>query len=327
MPLASSPDMRTFLILAFVSGLVLCIVIPTLTRCVVEGTLVDTPTGSRPVEQLAVGDRVWSRAPDGTVVPGTVVAVYPSHTFRWLRFALEDGSTLDVTRTHPLATASGWEQAGDVSQGRELLVRSGAVGVADVETVWSWRTVYDISVEPYENFFASGVLVHNKSRTAPQAQAIGDTRSVISALQTYASANCGLFPGDLTEMTRDDGTPIAIPGYPDGAPEFLGLDLARPSPYVKSGYERAYQAFHPPEDIASECAPTSVASFCYVSRPTEQLRPRGGSAMPVWLANWLGIERYRSFVATSDGAIYMDWEGRDLSCIDGKPPSYARYLE
>ena len=62
---------------------------------------------------------------------------------------------------------------------------------------------------------------------AREAQTIGDTRSVMSGLMTYASENCGFFPAHLTDLTRWDGTPIAIPNYPDDAPEFLGGDLAR----------------------------------------------------------------------------------------------------
>ena len=46
---------------------------------------------------------------------------------------------------------------------------------------------------------------------AREAQTIGDTRSVMSGLMTYASENCGFFPAHLTDLTRWDGTPIAIP--------------------------------------------------------------------------------------------------------------------
>ena len=41
-----------------------------------------------------------------------------------------------------------------------------------------------------------------------------------------------------------------------------------------------------------------------------------------WLADILPLhfEKNRSFVGTNSGTIYMDPAGRDLSCIDGKPP-------
>ncbi len=62
--------------------------------------------------------------------------------------------------------------------------------------------------------------------SANEAQAIGDTRSVISAEQTYASANCGYYghPQILVQGA------IQIPAYPPTAPDFLGVDIGRPTP-------------------------------------------------------------------------------------------------
>jgi hypothetical protein len=71
-----------------------------------------------------------------------------------------------------------------------MVGRFGNLDVTDIETVISWQEVYDISVEPHSNFFANGVLVHNKQNPyASQSQAIGDTRTVISAMQTYTSSS------------------------------------------------------------------------------------------------------------------------------------------
>ena len=195
-------------------GLVFLYGFVNLTRCIVEATLVDTPTGARPIEELGAGDVVWSKAPDGTLARSTVVSVYESRTFHHLRFTFAGGRQLEVTATHPLATEAGWTQAEDVAMGQEVTGRFGNLYTTDVETVVAWRAVYDLTVEPHSNFFANGVLVHNKRIYAPDVQAIGDTRSVISAMQTYASVNCGFFPGDITDATRDDGTPIGIPEYP-----------------------------------------------------------------------------------------------------------------
>lgn len=298
-----------------------------LLRCIVEGTPVDTPSGPKPIEDLKVGDQVWSRTHNGTLSPSTVVSVERDETLRYLRFTFVDGRRLEVTASHPIATGTGWTEAGDLSPEQAMMGRFGNLDITAIETVLSWQAVYDISVEPHSNFFANGVLVHNKSPSRPQGRAIGDTRTVISALVTYASANCGFFPGDLTDTTREDGTPIAIPNYPDEAPEFMGRDLGQPSPYVKSGYRRTYQTFGRPEDIPPECAQNSVFDFCYASHPLQTFRSHLAEDLPRWLAESLYFEKFHSFVATSDGAIYMDPEGRDLSCTDGKPPPYAVPLQ
>ena len=49
--------------------------------------------------------------------------------------------------------------------------------------------------------------------SANEAEAVGDTRDVISAEQTFASANCGYFD-DLPNLCRDgeDWRPLGVPG-------------------------------------------------------------------------------------------------------------------
>jgi prepilin-type N-terminal cleavage/methylation domain-containing protein len=127
--------------------------------------------------------------------------------------------------------------------------------------------------------------------SANEAQAIGDTRSVISGQQTYASANGGLF-GNLTALCRNGaGCAIGIPNYPGAAPEFLGADIARTTPYLKSGYNRDI-AFDPtPVNPTTFQDPNSVLDYCYNSTPASPLT---------------GV---RSFVGTGAGAIYMDQTG------------------
>lgn len=134
--------------------------------------------------------------------------------------------------------------------------------------------------------------------SAGAAQAIGDTRRVIEANQTYASANCGLFAEDLVCMTREHG-PICIPDYPKHAPEFISADLGRPSPYVKASYEREYQGFDAPAPEATEprCAPRSPRVACYASWPTT---PEVGA---------------RSFVGLMPGDLHEDPFGGDPRCV------------
>jgi len=129
--------------------------------------------------------------------------------------------------------------------------------------------------------------------SANEAQAIGDTRSVISAEQTYASANGSLF-GPLISLCRNGaGCGIGIPGYPATAPEFLGADVARAATYTKSGYDRTWTGI--PGAIPNSLQdPNSVFDYCYDSVPTSPLT---------------GV---RAFNGTGAGAIYMDPTGTRL---------------
>jgi hypothetical protein len=319
--------LKLILIALAIVGIVIYVIWP---RCLVEGTLVDTPLGPRSIEDLEVGDVVWSSSPSGTITPGTVQSVERHFVLAYSRVTLKDGASLDVTGSHPLRSARGWVAAGTLSADDTLVGIDGTVVPASIETVLAPAAVYDISVFPHANFFAEGVLVHNKSVRTGAGEAIGDTRAVISALHTFAAANCGVFPDSLADVTRDDGTPISIPNYPDDAPQFLAADLGRNSPYVKDAFERRYQVFGRPEideTQASRCDLEGGTRFCYASRPTGA--PLRASPLPDWLPQWFVQEpiAVRSFVGTSDGRIYVDVQGRDLSCVDGEPPEFAQTLQ
>ena len=134
--------------------------------------------------------------------------------------------------------------------------------------------------------------------SANEAQAIGDTRSVISASSTYGSSNCGFYAPNLTCLTRDDGTAICIPNYGATAPNFLGQDVARVTPYAKGGYTRDYTGFGviPVVDPAV-CDANSVLDYCYAAEPLI-----------------MGSTGVRSFSGTPSGAIYQDLSGAAIVC-------------
>jgi prepilin-type N-terminal cleavage/methylation domain-containing protein len=134
--------------------------------------------------------------------------------------------------------------------------------------------------------------------SANEAQVIGDTRTVMSASVTYATANCGFFAADLTCLTREGGGSICIPNYPPGGPQFLGADIARASPYTKSGYSRSYlPGLQAPTVDASKCDPNSLLEYCYMSVPAQ-----------------LGLSGVRSFSCSSAGTIYADGTGAAIAC-------------
>jgi prepilin-type N-terminal cleavage/methylation domain-containing protein len=144
--------------------------------------------------------------------------------------------------------------------------------------------------------------------SANEAQAIGDTRSVISAEQTYASANGGLF-GPLVNLSRTGGGTIGIPGYPILAPEFLGGDISRPSPYSKSGYTREWL---PAPGVVAPTTfqdPQSVPDYCYLSTPISPLT---------------GV---RSFSGAGSGTIFMDQTGTRIGACPTVVGANVTFLE
>jgi prepilin-type N-terminal cleavage/methylation domain-containing protein len=134
--------------------------------------------------------------------------------------------------------------------------------------------------------------------SANEAQAIGDTRSFMSASATYAATNCGLFAANLLCMTRDNGGAICIPGYLAAAPQFIGGDLGRNAPYDKSGYVRDYVTVGVAAGVnAAICDPNSVLDYCYTSTPSQ-----------------VGLTGVRAFLGSSAGTIFMDSTGAALAC-------------
>ncbi len=138
--------------------------------------------------------------------------------------------------------------------------------------------------------------------SANEAQAIGDTRSVISAEQTYASANGGFF-GPIANLCRvAPCTGIGIPVYPAAAPEFLGADLGALG--VKSGYTRTWTPVGAPAPIPTTVDGASALDYCYNSDPAQ-----------------LGLTGVRSFMGVGTGSIYMQTDGTAITCpADGSSP-------
>ena len=139
--------------------------------------------------------------------------------------------------------------------------------------------------------------------SANEAQAIGDTRAVMSASATYASMNCGFFAPTLSCLTKEGGGAICIPNYPPAAPQFLSPDIARATPYNKSGYVRDYASVGNAAGTGPSCDPGSVIDYCYISSPMSMLT---------------GV---RSFLGGGSGAIYSDQTGTPITCPP--PPGTA----
>lgn len=131
-------------------------------HCLLTGTLVETPQGSRPIESLRVGDRVVS---DGG--ESRVVAVRKHRSAACVEMALGDGTRLRVTGSHPLATAAGWRAARRLRVGDVVRTRDGSARITSVRRIRKTVDVYDLTVAPYESFFADTVLVHNKTLRGP----------------------------------------------------------------------------------------------------------------------------------------------------------------
>ncbi len=125
--------------------------------CLARGTLIATPDGDVPVEDLRAGMTVWTTAANGRRVEGTVLRVGSAavpKTHEVVRLVLDDGRTVTVSPGHPLADG---RPVGDLRPGD--LVDGGWVVSADLVR-YGQPTTYDLLPSgDTGTYFANGILL------------------------------------------------------------------------------------------------------------------------------------------------------------------------
>ncbi|MCP4807118.1 MAG: hypothetical protein GY913_14895 [Proteobacteria bacterium] len=136
--------------------------------CFVAGTRVDTPTGPRPIETLAVGDTVW--AFDVTTlrrVERRITALHRNTVTSTRRVTVGDRLIAGVSGEHPFWSDGAWVEARSLQVGSPVHVWNGVeASERRIDVILDEAgpiEVFNISVEGEETYFAEGVLVHNKS--------------------------------------------------------------------------------------------------------------------------------------------------------------------
>lgn len=123
--------------------------------CLARGTLIDTPAGPVPVEDLRLGDPIWTRTAGGRRVAGSVIALGstaapPDHLV--VRLVLADGRTVTASPGHPLADG---RLVGDLRPGDA--VDGSSVAVAVRERYTSTHTFDLVSAGETGAYVAGGI--------------------------------------------------------------------------------------------------------------------------------------------------------------------------
>lgn len=138
-------------------------------QCFAAGTLVHTEQGPRAIEQVAPGDRVWSRSEttgELALLPVTRRFVTHDQVVERLVFEAEDGAleALVVTLEHPFWSERGWVAASALEPGDGVTLLSGEeVVVRGAEVLSERSTVYNFEVDGFHTYFVGeqGLWVHN----------------------------------------------------------------------------------------------------------------------------------------------------------------------
>lgn len=151
--------------------------------CFVAGTLVSTPSGQKPIEDIAIGDEVFA-LDEHTLKPGighvTALVPHRAHTEPRVRVMLEDGRTIEVTANHRFQdyrswNAGMWRPIGEFQPGEELfdvrmdIVRVQPARIVSITPLGNAPTdVYNFEVDGQHTYMVAGpddelggILVHN----------------------------------------------------------------------------------------------------------------------------------------------------------------------
>lgn len=131
--------------------------------CLARGTRIATPSGERAVEELRVGDVVWTLDPHGGRVAAPLVAIGSTpvrSTHEVVRLVLDDGRVVLVSPGHPTA---GGGRAGELAAG-DLLDRARVVSVERI--AYDGGATFDVLPAGATGvYWANGILLGSTLRS------------------------------------------------------------------------------------------------------------------------------------------------------------------
>lgn len=141
-------------------------------ECFPAGTMISTPTGEVPIEQIKPGDSVVSFQPlNGKFSAKTVTATMQRQSSWLVNLTASSGVKLACTPNHPILTENGWVPAGELANIYKVRVDAPGMMWAKVYGVSrigpsSPFMVYNLEVATTHTYIANGVVVHNCHHSA-----------------------------------------------------------------------------------------------------------------------------------------------------------------
>ena len=171
--------------------------------CFVEGTLVLTEDGNKSIEEIKVGDLVYSENPEtGEKGLKQVLQTFVNETDELLHVFVENEEII-ATSEHPFyVPEKGWVPAIQLRVGDILLLQSGEYVIVEMiqhEILESPIKVYNFEVADYHTYYVSGksVLVHNMC-----ARITNVTKAKSKIWKSFKSAKNGLKKSGVGKNTR-----------------------------------------------------------------------------------------------------------------------------
>ncbi|MEI6528773.1 MAG: tail fiber domain-containing protein, partial [Candidatus Falkowbacteria bacterium] len=149
--------------------------------CFSGDTVITTPNGTEEISNLKIGDTVISYDIDKKIrLESKVIKIFSRTVPEY--YQLEIGSkTIRTTAEHPFYTQNGWTLVKNLSLDDKLFDGESWAKITKITLIKDSLSVYNLHVDAPNNYFAAGVLVHNKSGTSEGGGIILDTGQGILA--------------------------------------------------------------------------------------------------------------------------------------------------
>jgi RHS repeat-associated protein len=138
----------------------------TILVCFKAGTTILAKVGAKPVEQIVVGDSVYSYNIEKNIVELSKVVKSFDRKTQEIYELTTDNQKIFVTAEHPFyVVGNGWVKVKDLKAGAVLKTKDGSIEHVTSSVLEKHpETVYNIEVEGNHNYFVtnSNILVHNK---------------------------------------------------------------------------------------------------------------------------------------------------------------------
>jgi hypothetical protein len=204
--------------------------------CFVSGTMVWTPKGEKPIEELRVGDEVFTRESESSekIIKTKIKQVGSYLTKGYLVV----NNNLRLTYHHTLFVNNSWKLAGEIKIGDVLITKKGEPERVDsLDFISEWRTVYNIELEGPQTYFADGIYVHNQEKGGAMERSDFRDIAIYESVRTDSQGRARVsfnVPDNLTSwritaqgVTKDLFAGKSIDFVPVGLPFFVDATINR----------------------------------------------------------------------------------------------------
>ena len=135
--------------------------------CFPAGTLIQTEHGTKPIEDIEIGDLVWAYDEDtDTTALQPVVDIMQNESDHTISLFTEY-EVIETTATHPFYTQDGWKDASELQEGDKIKTQSNQeITIESTQFNYKPKKVYNFTVGNFHTYFVGALawLVHNAGK-------------------------------------------------------------------------------------------------------------------------------------------------------------------